>query len=413
MILRITTLCCLFTATCEFLTAGDWPQILGPDRNGIAINETLLKEWPESGPGLIWSLPVGEGFAGVAVKGDTLALFHRKEGSEIVEAIQAVNGKPIWTSPAACDYRSGMSSDSGPRCVPIVAEKRVYTFGANGMLRCVNLQDGKEVWRRDTWDDFGAPEGYFGAGSTPILVDDKIIVNVGGRTNAAVVAFSIADGKTVWQNVDDTASYSSPILTSVDGQEHVIFVTRLKTVSFNPIDGSVRFEFPFGARGPTVNGATPVMLNDSLFVSSSYRVGSVLAKVTAGGADPRSSGETLLATQYATPIRYNNVLFAVDGRQDIGPASLCCIDPVSENVLWRKDGFDYGTLIRVQDELLFLTCEGTLIRFKADTQKYSEVCRHQILESTSRGYRLPALSNGFLYVRDNSMLKCFQVGKAE
>ena len=136
----------------------------------------------------------------------------------------------------------------------------------------------------------------------------------------------------------------------------------------------------------------------------------MFAKISAAGAEPKSSGESLLATQYATPIKYGDVLFAVDGRQDVGPASLCCIDPLNEKVLWRNDGFDYGTLVRVKDELLFLTCEGDLIRFKANTLGFNEVSRHQILEPTPRGYRLPAISDGALYVRDDSTLKCFQVG---
>ena len=404
---QIVTVLVLFP---QVAAAGDWPQILGPGRDGIARSETLLKTWPTAGPKEVWRVPVGEGFAGVAVTGETVVLFHRRQNSEIIEALSSADGQSRWTSPAACDYRSGMSSDSGPRCVPLIAGDRIYTFGANGMLRCVRATDGREVWRRDTWPDFGAPEGYFGAGSTPILVDDRLIVNVGGRDNAAVVAFSAADGKTIWQNVSDTASYSSPVQADIDGVAHVIVVTRLKTVSLNPENGEIRFEFPFGARGPTVNGATPVVIRNSVFVSSSYRVGSVLAKISAGGAQPKSSGETLLATQYATPVRYNEVLFAVDGRQDTGRASVCCIDPFSEKVLWQKEGFDYGSLLRVQDDMLFLTCEGELIRFRANTVGYNEVSRHQILQSTSRGYRLPAVSNGRLFVRDNSTLKCLQVG---
>ena len=394
------------------LMGGDWPQILGPDRNGIATSETLLKEWPDSGPELIWSVPIGEGFAGVGVRQNRVVLFHRKGGSEIVEAFSAADGTSLWTSPAECDYRSGMSSDSGPRCVPLISGHHIYTFGASGMLRCVSAKDGIEVWRRDTWDDFGAPEGYFGAGSSPILFEDKLIVNVGGRDNAAVVAFSVTDGKTLWQNVSDTASYSSPVIANVGGDNHAIFITRLKTVSLNPSDGAVRFEFPFGARGPTVNGASPVVIRDSVFVSSSYRVGSVLAKISGNSATPQATGETLLATQYATPVKYNDVLFAVDGRQDIGPASLCCIDPAKEQVLWRKSGFNYGSLIRVRDELLFLTCEGDLIRFQANTVGYNEISRHRVLEPTSRGYRLPAISNGRLFVRDNETLKCLRAGES-
>ncbi len=393
--------------------AGDWPQILGPKRDGIAIGEQLLTQWPKSGPELKWKADVGDGFAGVAVKGNQVVLFHRTESSEVVAALHAETGKQIWSSEFPCSYRSGMSSDSGPRCVPLIAGDHVFVLGVEGDLRCLDWGTGREVWHRETSNDFAAPEGYFGVGSTPVFYKDRVIVNVGSRDNAAVVAFSAKDGETLWQSFADTASYSSPIIETIDGTTHAIVVTRLNAVSLNPDNGSVRFSFPFGARGPTVNGASPIVMDGHIFASASYRVGSAWAKVSADSSDVKTLGEDFLATQYATPIKYKNVLFAVDGRQDIGTASLKCIDPANQKILWAQTGFDYGTLLRVKDELLFLTCGGELIRIAADRGEYKEIHRSQVLEQTPRGYRLPALSNGRLFVRDARQLKCLLVGSGE
>lgn len=391
--------------------SGDWSQILGPHRNGIAVGEKL-GEWPEAGPETLWSTQVGEGFAGVAVAGSRLLLFHRKGDQEITEARDSGSGEPLWSSASPTQFQSGYSSDNGPRCVPLISGNRVFVFGAEGTLRCLDLKTGASVWQRDTWKDFSAPSGYFGAGSTPVLYKNLLIVNVGGRTDAAVVAFSTDDGSTVWKSFDDAASYSSPVVTTADETDHVIVVTRLNTVSLNPLDGAVRFQFPFGARGPTVNGATPVVLNNCIFLSASYRVGSVWAPFTKSDCQPEAHGETLLATQYATPIAVDNLLYAVDGRQDAGPgsASIKCIDPRKQKILWEESGFDYGTLILVEDELLFLSCGGEIVTFKADPARFRETRRCTVLGDTPRGYRLPALSSGRLYVRDNEQLKCLQVG---
>jgi len=155
-----------------------------------------------------------------------------------------------------------------------------------------------------------------------------------------------------------------------------------------------------------------VVMGDHLFVSSSYRVGSVWATVTATSVDAKSSEEKLLATQYATPIPHDGVLFAVDGRQDVGSATLKCIDPAAQQVLWEQSGFDYGTLVKVNNDLLFLTNAGELIRFAANKQKYVEQQRCSIQNSDGRGYRLPAISNGRLYVRDTKVLKCLQIGES-
>lgn len=390
--------------------ANDWPQVLGPNRDGVANNETLLAQWPKAGPDTNWEVPVGQGFAGVAVQQNRVYLFHRRGSNEVLECLNADTGKSLWQSSVQCRYAGGYSSDSGPRCVPLIDGQFVYTFGVAGTLRCVDITNGDEVWKRETWTDFKAPEGYFGAGSSPAIVDGLVIVNVGGRGESAVVAFDAATGDTKWKSFEDTASYSSPIVASIGGMKHLLVVTRMHTLSLNPVDGKVRFEFPFGMRGPTVNGATPVIVKDHVFVSSSYRVGSVLAKITNGEPKLTDSGEELLATQYATPIQKDGLLYAIDGRQDSGDAVVKCIDPLRQKVLWQKPGFEYGSMIGVGDDLLFLTCGGELIRIAAKSTGYEERDRSTVLNSTPRGYRLPAISNGRLFVRDNDSLKCLQVG---
>ena len=393
------------------VSAGDWPQILGPERNGVAQAERLLDNWPSSGPQTLWEAEVGEGFAGVAALGDFIYLFHKVGRDEVVECRQAATGERVWQAGTPSDYSGGYSSDGGPRCVPLLSADRVFVFGAGGQLTCLNRTDGQRVWQRDTWKDFKAPDGYFGAGSTPLLVDDTVVVNVGGRNGSAVVAFDAATGATRWKSINDTASYSSPVLATVNGTRHLIVVTRMNCLALNPRTGEKRAGFAFGMRGATVNGATPVVVGDSVFVSSSYRVGSVWARLNNDNFDAVNSGERLLATQYATPVQKDGLLYAVDGRQDIPPASLKCIDPVAQKVLWEDSGYDYGTMIRVQDDLLFLTCGGELLRIAANPQKLEVKARHQVLRRTGSGYRLPALSDGRLFVRDDRTLKCLRVGE--
>ena len=389
---------------------GDWPQILGPQRDGVADGETLQKEWPTDGPKLAWSSTVGQGFAGVAVRNDVAYVFQRIRNSEVLEARNTRKGNILWRKVFPRTYRGGISRDEGPRCVPTVTDTHVYIFGIAGDLRCLSVTDGDEVWHRDTTADFNIPESYFGAGSSPVLHDGKLIVNVGGRDESAVVAFSANDGSTLWKSFADTASYSSPIVTGSTGIDHALVITRNHMLSLDPDNGEVRFQFPFGMRGPTVNGATPVVIGHHVFVTSSYRVGSAWAKLAPAGAQPVLSGEDLLATQYATPIKHGELLFAIDGRQDVGQVSIKCIDPAQQQVLWSQDTPNYGTMIRVGDELLFLTCGGELIRINADRSGYQETQRAQVLRPTRDGYRLPALSKGRLYVRDDRILKCLKVG---
>src|SRR5207244_299172 len=156
---------------------------------------------------------------------------------EVVEALEASGGKPIWKESFPTNYSSGISDDNGPRCVPVIHQGNVYLFGAGGNLHSVSLKDGSKRWSREAYREFGAPEGYFGAGSTPIVEKEKLLVNVGGKAGSGLVAFSLKDGKTVWQSTDELASYSSPVAVTLEGVRHVIFVTRLNVVSVDPENG--------------------------------------------------------------------------------------------------------------------------------------------------------------------------------
>lgn len=406
-----------FVAVCAFvpapIAAGDWPQILGPHRNGEAINERIATSWPDGGPKTLWQRPVGHGFAGVAVSKGMAVLFHRVGDQEVAEALAATTGELIWKSASPASYVPTFTNDSGPRVVPIIDHDRVLTYGAMGNLRCLNRATGKVLWERKTYDEFNAkepiegepPEGFFGIGSSPIVEGDKIIVNVGGDTQqAGIVAFSVDNGRTVWKATSERASYSSPVAVSVDGVRHVIFVTRMNVVSLDPATGKVRFQFPFGRVGPTVNAASPVIVDGYLFVTASYGIGSAAAKIHGNQAEVLWQDPQILASQYTTCVESGGYLFGIHGRQDGPRAELRCCDPRARTVLWSKPSFGYATLIRAHDRLLILKTDGTLVIAATNPIKYEELARVPVCDNLTRA--LPALADGLLFVRDTKVLKC-------
>jgi outer membrane protein assembly factor BamB len=390
-------------------SAGEWPQILGPRRNGIAVGEKLLERWPQTGPKLAWQQPVGSGFAGVAVAAGRAIAFDRQSDSEVVTARDAKNGKKLWSTGAPVRYESSIAPDNGPRCVPLIQGNRVFVLGAAGRLRCLALADGKEIWQRQILNDFDVAPSYFGVGSAPLLVDDKLLVNVGGRNGAGIVAFNVADGTTAWKATDEGASYSSPTLATIGGRPIAIFVTRLSVVGIDPATGKVQFRFAFGQRGPTVNAATPLVLNDHLFVSASYGVGAVWAKISPMSAEELWRSDEVMSSQYATCVYYEGALFGIDGRQDVPPAHLRCFDPRTRKVFWTVESFGTGNLILAGDKLLIMKTDGELVLAAADKARYQELARAQVLDGTAQP--LPALADGLLYLRDENTLKCLRVGQ--
>ncbi len=396
--------------------AGDWPQILGPNRNGVAVGERIAASWPDGGPAVLWHRSTGSGFAGVSVSGGVAVLFHRVDDEEIVEAMNASTGERLWKSSFAAAYVPSYTSDDGPRAPPVVARDRVYVYGAMGNLRCLDIKSGKTVWERDTYEEFNSkrffrgepPEGYFGLASSPIVEGEKIIANVGGDAKeAGIVAFSVDTGQTIWKATSERASYSSPVAATVDGKRHVIFVTRLNVVSLDPATGSVRFRFPFGRVGPTVNAASPLVLDGRVFVTASYGIGSVLAKIEGEGAEIVWRDPEILASQYTTCVEHNGHLFGINGRQDGPPADLTCFDPKTREVAWTQPSFSYATLLKAGDKLLIVKADGTLILTAANVDEYEELARARICETTIRA--LPALAGGLLYVRDTRTLRCLDL----
>lgn len=397
------------------LRAGDWPQILGPNRNGEAVEERLLSAWPADGPQVLWRQPLGAGYAGVAVAGGRVFAFHRPSAgshdSERLECFEAASGRSLWKADFPASYRGGIDPDKGPRCVPLAADNTVYAMGAAGDLQAVALDSGAVLWSRDLYADYRADEGYFGAGSTPILVAGQLLVNVGGR-GAGIVALDPATGKTLWQASDEGASYSSPALLTRGGQSQAIFVTRLNCILADPAKQRVQVLFPFGQRGPTVNAATPLVLGDRVFVAASYGVGAALAALDVPLTKKLWASNDTLSSQYATPVFRDGFLYGIHGREDVGVAELRCVEAATGKVRWAKTGFGVAHLVLAQDKLLVQKVNGLLALAEAKPDGYRELAQARLTQSPTRA--LPALSHGRLFVRAGSgggELICLQVGQ--
>ncbi|MGB6043330.1 MAG: PQQ-binding-like beta-propeller repeat protein [Pirellulales bacterium] len=395
--------------------AGDWPQILGPDRNGHAKDERLLEHWPKGGPKQLWKRDVGRGHAGVAVRDERVVLFHRLGGEEVVEQIRGKDGEQEWKAKFAAHFRGSVVPDQdGPLCVPVIDNDQVFLYGAGGDLHAVDWKDGQKRWSRALYRELRSRRGqidygYFGAGSTPIVEGDTVLVNAGGLSGKGIVALSRADGKTRWAVSDEQPSYSAPVAVTVNGTRHVLFLTRLNLVSINPVDGAVRFQYPFGKRGPTVNAASPVVNRNRVFVTASYGIGGVMARFDQESPQVVWANDNGMSSQYSTSIYHDGFLYGVDGRADGGTASLRCIKFDTGKVVWDEPDFGVATLMLADGKLLIMKTDGRLVMARPSPDGFQKLAEARLFDGTVRA--LPALSNGKFYARDDTELKCFQLGR--
>lgn len=401
-----------FGALSSATRAGDWPQILGPARDGHAVGEKLLDKWPAAGVKPEWTYSLGSGYAGPAIVGKQVIAFHRQGEEEIVESVDLNTGKRIWRTAFPATYRGGIDSDTGPRCVPVVNGDSVYVFGAGGDLHCVALKDGREQWSRGLFADYAGDENYFGAGSTPLVIGERVICNVGGR-KAGLVAVDAKTGKTAWQGTDEGTSYASPTSVTINGKEQGLFVTRMNALLVDPSTGVTSKLLPFGKRGPTVNAATPLVFDGQVFLTASYNMDAVLATTNSPAVVRWQNGDTL-SSQYATPIHHRGHLFGIHGREDLPPeGALRCIEAKTGKVAWENPGFGIAHVILAGDKLLLAKITGEIVLAAADATAYRELGRCTISTDTCRA--LPALSQGRLVVRSTAggqgKLICARVGE--
>ena len=386
--------------------AADWPQFLGPDRNGTTTNR-MAASFSQEGPTRLWRRKVGQGFSGpVIVEGKAL-LFHRVNNEALLEAFSARTGEPVWRCSTPTAYVDDFGFDEGPRAVPAVRDGRVFVFGADGHLIGVSLADGKKLWEVDTQARFGADKGFFGAACSPLVEGNLVLLNLGGREGAGLAAFAADSGKLVWKLTDDEAGYASPVPLVREQERFVLFFTRAGLKVVDPVAGRLRFGFPWRSREhASVNAASPVVAGDEVFLTASYGTGAVLLKFKADRAEPIWSGDDSLSAHYATPVKRGEFLYGFHGRQERGPA-FRCIEWRTGKVRWSEDGIGAGTVALADDRLVLLLESGELIVAAADPAAFKPLARAQVLGS---GTRAPfALADGLLVARDKNQLVALEV----
>jgi outer membrane protein assembly factor BamB len=394
--------------------AADWPQFLGPARNGIYTGP-LAMSWPAAGPRKVWQKRVGQGFAGPVVVGDRLILFHRVANEEVVDALDTKTGEVRWHYAYPTSYRDDFGFDEGPRAVPVVVNNRIYTFGAEGQLSAIDLATGRRLWNVDTKSRFNVRKGFFGAAGSPLVEDGRVLANVGGMDGtkgAGIVAFNADTGAVMWTATNHEASYSSPVGATFGGKRTAIFFTRQGLIGLEPATGNVLFQRSWRSRtSASVNAASPVIVGDLIFVSATYETGAAVVRVQGSELKELWASDEVLSNHYATSVYYDGNLYGFHGRQEYNP-SFRAVALNTGKVLWSEDRFRAGTVTLAGDKLLIMRETGELVLAAASPQAFKPLARAQILPPTVRANI--ALSDGFMYVRngdtrDSDTLVCLDL----
>jgi len=282
--------------------ADDWPQWLGPKRDGGTSEK--FGAWKEA-PKKLWEQPVGPGYSVPVIVGERVFVHERVRGKdqEQVVAYDAKTGKELWHEAYdRAPYSSALNT--GPQATPTVAGNRLYTFGITGVLSCYEVDTGKRLWQVDAYKKLNATLPRFGVTCSPVVAGNRVIVAVGGK-GSSVVAFDTEKGDLQWQALDEPAGTASPVLFAAGGRlPDAVFMTTLRLVGLNPLDGSVDWEHPLVFQ-PSGTAPTPMIMGNEMLTSTMTN-GSTLIRLGVKEDKPTSeqrSKSTRLNSSHEVPSR--------------------------------------------------------------------------------------------------------------
>ncbi len=393
----------------------DWPQLLGPRRDGVSTETGLNLDWKANPPRTVWKKAPGAGFSAVAVVGDRLVTQAQRKDRQWIVCLSVKDGEELWAYDAAPAYMDRQRQGAGPRSTPTVAGDRVYCLFPRGELVCASLAKGEEVWKTNIFEAAKAKDHfqdyfYWGLAASPLVEGDVVIVQPGGDKDNSVVAFNKDSGKVVWGVGSDPAGYGSPVAIEVGKKRMVVCPTGQSILGIDPVKGELLWRYSFG-NFANATCATPVWSGDLLFVSAAYGAGCAAVEIVPDGdkwtVHEKWSNKDL-QTLMATGIVRDGCVYGCNG--DLGSFSLRCLDLKTGEVRWKERLPGRCAFIGAEGCLFCLTEKGTLRLIESNPDKY--VLKGELPDLlASKAWAMPALCRKRLYLRDENNLLCVDLNK--
>jgi outer membrane protein assembly factor BamB len=412
------------------VSAQDWPDWRGSGRDGLWNESEILQTFGGDTIPLKWSVPCGPGYSSPTVAGGKVYFMDRIISSgeeERVICLDAGTGKVVWSFTYPCVYGS-VGYPAGPRASVVISDGKAYALGTMGHLHCLNALTGAVIWKRDLNREYEIRMPIWGIAATPLVMEGKVILQIGGSNGAGILALDKESGKELWRAMDDEASYSAPMLISQAGKQVVVVWTAEHLAGLDSGTGQVYWKFPFTIKqGLAIS--TPILYKDYIFVSCFYN-GSLLVKLdqktlTAEKVWSRS-GENERKTDALhcvinTPVIMDGYIYGVDSYGELRCLSLENGDRIWENLStvtknrWANIHFiqngGHTWMFNEHGELLITTLspKGLTVMSRA---RLIEPTTSQLNRSgTGVTWSHPAFADRHVFIRNDKRVVCAYLGK--
>jgi outer membrane protein assembly factor BamB len=383
-------------------SSAEWPGFRGARRDGIVTGVRLNTDWSQTPPVELWRRPVGPGWSSFAVHSDLIYTQEQRGEDEVVSCYRLSTGEPVWRHKDPVRFWES-NGGAGPRGTPTLHGGRVYTMGATGLVNVLDAGSGAVVWSRNAATDTGTTVPDWGIASSPLVVDDLVIVAVAGQ----LAAYDARTGNERWRGPSGGAGYSSPHLTTIAGVPQVVLLRGSRTISVAPADGTLLWEHIWQ---PGVGIVQPVLMADGniLIATGDGMGGTGMRRIAvahgAGGwtAEERWTSRGL-KPYFNDSVVHQGHAFGFDG------SILACIDLETGERSWKGGRYGNGQMLLLpdQDLLLVLSEEGALALVRATADKFTEVAKFQAIEGKTWNH--PVLIGDVLLVRNGEEMAAFRL----
>jgi outer membrane protein assembly factor BamB len=399
-----------------------FPQFLGPSRDCKIPGPSLATDWSAEPPEKLWRQPIGAAWSGFAVDAQRAVTQEQRDENEAVVCYNVQTGSVLWLHTDSGQYKTAIAGE-GPRATPTIHNGRVYTLGATGVLNCLELATGKPVWKRhiatDAALDLDAPVDQIGLSSnrnkakewgytsSPLIVDDKVVVSAGGENGKSLFAYDTADGETVWSGGNSRAGYSSARLAKLHGETQILIFNQDGLAAHSPENGSVAWKFDWSAPYPHVS--MPVSLpGNRVLLSLGYGKGSKLLQVDFDGG---VFSATELWKSIRMKAKFTNLVFHDDHIYGLDDGMFTCIDAERGRRKWKDGRYGHGQILLRGTHILVMAENGEVVLLEANPEKQVELTKFAALDGKT--WNPPALAGSYLLVRNHREAACYKLPLAK
>lgn len=384
------------------LAAASWPGFRGPGRDSVVAGVRIETNWSAAKPVELWRRPVGPGWSSFAVSGDRFYTQEQRGEEETVSCHNVMTGEPVWKHVDTARFWES-NAGAGPRGTPTLAGDRVYTFGATGIVNVLNAADGSVVWTRNAATDTGAKLPGWGFSSSPLVVDDLVVIAAAGR----LAGYEIATGNPRWIVQSGGAGYSSPHMVTIDGVPQILLLNTSGAIGVNPADGAELWKHAWPSDGivqPAVLAGGDLLLGSGSGLNSGLGV----RRISVGHA----SGGWTTAERWTSPglkPYFNDFVVHKDHAFGFDGSMLACIDLSDGHRTWKGGRYGHGQLLLLsdQDVLLVLSEQGELALVGAATDQFTELARMPAIQGKTWNH--PVLAGDVLLVRNGEEMTAFRL----